>query len=296
MASIEAGLVAATDESVIAETAGWLPSYVQWGSVVAGAVGAAGLGFVLHGFAAAIGLSLTSTSPTWRDSSFALTLLGGLYLIFAAVIAYGLGGYVAGRSSSPIAALADDDRAETEFRDGMNGLVAWALATLLAALIALGAAQAAAGLGGRSGVEPSSTAESLIAFDLDRLFRSDHPAAGDIGYARAEAGRILLTANSHRGVQAEDHDYLVRLVGRDTGLSAADAARRVDDVVAKARDNVARARKTGVIFAFMAAAAAMIGAAVAWAAACAGGRHRDNLASSHLWHWQRTRRRLSSLS
>jgi hypothetical protein len=88
---------------------------------------------------------------------------------------------------------------------------------------------------------------------------------------------------------AQDHDYLVRLVSRRAGLSAADAGRRVDDVIGVSKDNVARARRSAVIIAFMAAAAGLIGAAIAWMGAVAGGRHREGLGASHLWRWERSR-------
>src|SRR5262249_43027380 len=58
---------------------------LHWTPVVAGAVAAAGLAFVLHSFAIAIGLSVSSTAPTWRDTSFALVLLSGLYVLLVAV-------------------------------------------------------------------------------------------------------------------------------------------------------------------------------------------------------------------
>ena len=242
------------------------PRYIHWRSAVGGAVAAAALGLVLQGFAAAIGLSLASTSPTWRDTSTMLILLAGLYLIFSAIIAFGLGGYIAGRASSAFS-VPTVDREEIEFRDGSNGLLAWALAMLLTTFIAFGAAQSAAARLGTASAPQSSAAESLIAFDIDKLFRSDKPLAGDMAYARAEAGRILLTANGHSGLEADDHDYLVRLVERHAGLASADATRRVDDVVARTRDDVARARRAAVILAFMAAAAALIGAVIAWGAA-----------------------------
>src|SRR3954468_364991 len=76
-----------------------LPSsvlYVQWGPVIAGAIAAAALASVLHAFAAAIGLAVSSTAPTWRDASIALWILSGVYLIFVALVSYGVGGYVAG--------------------------------------------------------------------------------------------------------------------------------------------------------------------------------------------------------
>ena len=66
------------------------------GAIVAGAIAAAALALVLVSFALAIGLSVSSTAPTWRDASLALVLLSGLYVILAALAAYGLGGYVVG--------------------------------------------------------------------------------------------------------------------------------------------------------------------------------------------------------
>jgi hypothetical protein len=70
--------------------------YPEWGPIIAGAIAAAALALVLHAFALAIGLSVSSTAPTWRDASFALVLLSGLYILLAAIAAYGLGGYLAG--------------------------------------------------------------------------------------------------------------------------------------------------------------------------------------------------------
>ena len=77
--------------------------YIQWTPAVAGALAAAALAFVMHAFAAAIGLAVSSTSPTWRDTSVALQVLSGLYLVLVAIIAFGVGGYIAGRMRAPIA-------------------------------------------------------------------------------------------------------------------------------------------------------------------------------------------------
>ena len=71
-------------------------SYVQWGPIFAGAVSAAALATVLHAFAAAVGLAVSSTAPTWRDASTGLWILSGVYLILVALASYGLGGYIAG--------------------------------------------------------------------------------------------------------------------------------------------------------------------------------------------------------
>ena len=265
---------------------------LQWGPIVAGAVAAAALALILHSFAVAIGLAVGSTAPTWRDSSVALVLLTGLYLLLAAIASYGVGGYIAARMRVPVAARPVE---EVEFQDGMHGLLAWALATLLAGVIALAAGQSLPrrpAPSGAAGPSASVAGENTIAYDLDRLFRSERRGQGDLNYARAEAGRILLTASSHRGIQPEDRTYLIRLTSVQTGLAAADAERRVDDVIARAKDNIARARRSAVILAFMAGAAALVGAVTAWFAGWAGGEQRDGRVAPHmLWDWGRRVRR-----
>jgi hypothetical protein len=256
---------------------------IQWSAIIAGAVGAAALAFVLHTFAGAIGLSISSAAPTWRDTSWALVLMSGLYLVLMALASYGFGAYLAARLRAPVAGGAEG----VEFSDGMHGLIVWALATLLTGLIAVAAVQAlprlAAPSGASSGTSASVAGENIIAYDLDRLFRSERRPQGvdaNISYPRSEAARILLTASSHRGMQAEDRAYLVRLVSAMTGLAPPDAERRVADVITRANENIARARATVVILGF--------GAVAAWFAACAGGRQRDGRETLHpLWDWGR---------
>lgn len=77
----------------------------------AGALAAGAMSFILLSFGVAIGLGVSSASPTWRDASAALALLSGLYLIIQAVISFGFGGYIAGRTTRPAPALAtiEDD-------------------------------------------------------------------------------------------------------------------------------------------------------------------------------------------
>ena len=260
--------------------------YVEWGAIIAGALLTAALAFVLQSFAIAIGLGVSSTSPTWRDASVGLMLLSAFYLFLVAFVSYGVGAYVTGRLASR---FTQHDIADIEYRDGVYGLLAWAIATLLAGLLALGAVQAASRLvapSGPVGPEASVAGESIIAYDLDRLFRSERPSTGDLGYARAEAARILLTTASHSGLQDDDRAFLVRLVSARTGLAQAEAERRVNDVASKAKDNINRARRSAVLIAFAAGVAVLLGAAVAWAAACAGGRDRDGTGPrSALYEW-----------
>ena len=256
--------------------------YVQWGAAIAGALLATAVGFVLDTFGAAMGLAVSSTAPTWRDASATLQVASGLYLSLVAILSFAAGGYIAGRMRRPLPGNAD----EVEFRDGTLGLIAWAIAIILTAAITWAAAQSLTRLGAPSSASQSAAGENLIAFDLDRLFRAERrPQNSDIRYARSEASRILLTSAGHTGVTPDDRNYLVTLTSAETGLARPDAERRVDSVISQARDDIRKARRAAMILAFAVAAAALLGAAIAWLASCAGGRHRDGTAPSMTWGW-----------
>src|SRR3954468_10310909 len=130
------------------------PKYLQWTPVIAGALSATALSLILVTFAAAVGLGVSSTAPTWRDASVALWLLSGLYLILQAVISFALGAYIAGRLRRSLAASPSD---EVETRDGLHGLAVWAIAVVLGATVAALAGVATAG---RPSPETSSSSSA----------------------------------------------------------------------------------------------------------------------------------------
>jgi len=245
---------------------------LQWTPVIAGALTAAAVSSILISFATAVGLGVSSTAPTWRDASVALWLLSGLYLVLQALVSFGCGGYIAGRVRSPYG-LADSD--ETEKRDGLHGIAAWALAVVLGTVLAAMVASAATRPNPLTSL-PSANEPSVLSYELDHLFRSPRRApSADLAPARTEAGRILLTASSHSGVSGDDRNYLVQLVSGTTGLAAPEAERRVDATIAEAKSALARTRASTTILAFSVATALLLGAVAAWAAAESGGRHRD---------------------
>lgn len=258
------------------------PMYISWGAVIAGAIAASALTFVLITFGAAIGLAIASPSATWRDTSVALALLSGLWLLLTAIASFALGGYLAGRLRATGESTTAD---EVELRDGIHGLLVWGLAILIGAALALGLARTAAAPATGNVLAPTaSTAEPLLAFELDRLFRADRrPGEAVEPDVRAQAARIITTSLGHADMAAEDRAYLVRLVMARTGLAQPDAERRVTEVIAQARRAIRRARANAVILAFMAAASLLAGAAVAWFAAGFGGRHRDGEAVPAFW-------------
>ena len=74
-----------------------------------------------------------------------------------------------------------------------------------------------------------------------------------------------------------------------------DAEHRVDEVATRAKQDISRARSSAVILAFMAGAAALLGAIAAWAAAVTAGRYRDGQeAIPALWDWGSESRSLFS--
>jgi hypothetical protein len=259
-------------------------SYLDWSAIIAGALVAAALSFVLISFGSALGLAVASPSSTWRDTSVALATIGGLWLLLTALASFGLGGYVAGRLRASWRSAATD---EIEFRDGAHGVIVWGLAVIVAAGLAFVTVKPA---GNVDLVKPpAATAEPLLALELDRLLRSDRTPVDPANdpELRAQARRIITTSLGHSGMAADDRAYLVKLVQTRTGLPAADAEGRVNQAIVQADEAISRARHSAVVLGFMIAASLMLGLAIAWIAAAAGGQHRDTATSHYFWRrWE----------
>ena len=246
-------------------------SYIHWGPGIAGAIVAAATSFVLMGFASAVGLMVTSPSPTWRDASVWLAVLSGFWIIVVAVGSFALGGYLAGRVRSTWAASPD----EVEFRDGTHGLIAWAIGIMLGAVLL---AMTANGFGaGNAGAQSRDTAgaPSFLAYEIDRLFRSDRRPEPATPEVRAEAARIIMRGLGRTELPGEDRMQLVRLTAAVSGLAPADADKRVTQVLSDAGKAASRARSSAVVLGFCLAAGLAAAAAAAWIAAGIGGKHRD---------------------
>jgi hypothetical protein len=261
------------------------PTYLHWSPIFAGAIVAAAVSFVLLSFGSGIGLAVASPSSSWRDTSSVLALLGGLWLLLTSLAAFGLGGYLAGSLREAWSAGTPDT---VEFRDGIHGVLVWGLAILMGAILTLSASRMVPGRADLT-APTAATAEPLLAFELDRLFRSDRSAAelGNDSEIRAQAARIITTAIGRKGMEQDDRDYLVRLVQARTGLAQPEAEHRVDQAIGQAKDAIAKARHGTVILTFMIGCSLLLGLAVAWLAAAAGGQHRDGALVHHFWRrWE----------
>jgi len=256
-------------------------SPVSWAAIVAGAVAAAALTLVLVAFGSGLGLS--SISP-WSGSGVSASTFKvgtGIYLVIIGVMSSAIGGYVAGRLRTKWVGVHNN---EVFFRDTAHGLLAWALATLISATALTSTTAYLASGAVAGGASASSQALGRLGASeiyVDKLFRpapGQSPAQADNGNfgARAEVLR-LWTADfrSSADLSQADRAYVAQAVAARTGLSQADAEKRVNDVVTEAKSAADTARRNAAHLSFWLTAALLFGAFAASLAAAEGGALRD---------------------
>lgn len=260
-------------------------SSVDWPAVIAGAIIAVAISFVLFTFGSAVGLSITSPYPAESVSAVTFALVLGLWIVLVTVMSFLAGGYFTGLLMQRRAA---GDH-ETEMRDGMHGVLAWGFGVLLGAVITAFTIAVPAKSGADVAANVATAALSgadrtPVAYYADLLLRSDRPEAvapAETEARRGEAARILARYPSGE-IEVKDRAYLNQLVMRQTGLPEAEATTRVDTALAElramvtqARDAADKARKFALLLGFAVAGALAVAAAAAWWAAVQGGEHRD---------------------
>jgi hypothetical protein len=305
--------------------------YLSWGAIVAGALCAAAISLVLFTFGSAIGLGAVSPWPNSGLAPMVVLIIAAIWAALVQVVGFAAGGYVTGRVRNSWGSVVAHER---RFRDGMHGLVVWAVGLLVGAAFAASAVgglihtgtQAAATLaagavggaatGAMAGAQ-RSTSPADYAFDY--LMRPATaavpvpaatppgvnapaqiaPPAAAVGPGAGPAQPMIWRLPNAQELQpsvvrifadglqagtlpARDRTYLASLVSMRTGLSQAEAEKRVDeafqegkDVEVKVRAAADKARKASLIAAFLAAATLAVGCAAACAGATTGGRHRD---------------------
>ena len=255
-------------------------SAVSWAAIVAGGLASAALTLVLLAFGTGMGFSVVSP---WSGSGFSGTtfsILTGLYLIVVAMLSSSIGGYLAGRLRTRWIGAHPH---EVYFRDTAHGFLAWAFATVLsAAVLGTAASQIIGGAaGGLAQVAESTTARPTGPMQgyLDALLRSDPAAnrnAADAAASRGELGRLLAPVLYKGGeVSASDRTYMAQVVAARTGLSQADAEKRVSEVIIEAKTATDNARKAAAKLFLWLTASLLIGAFSASLAATEGGGLRD---------------------
>ena len=265
-------------------------SAISCSAITGGAFATAALSLILLALGSGFGLASVSPWPNSGASVTTFTAMTAIWLIIVQWISSGLGGYLTGRLRTKWVGVHTN---EVFFRDTAHGLLAWAvaaviggavLASAVSSLLSGGAHLAGTmASGAAEGSGHAAVQENPFAYYVDGLFRSDHPDANASDQeVRAETTRILATGIKNGDVPAGDKIYLAQLVATRTGVSQADAEKRVDDVIAKvkaaetkARQIADATRKAGAYLSIFTGVTMLIGAFIAAASAALGGRHRD---------------------
>jgi hypothetical protein len=252
---------------------------VSCAAVAAGAVVSCALTIVLLAFGIGLGLSVVSPWAGAGVSATTFKIGTGLYLVVIAMLSSSIGGYTAGRLRSRWIGVHSD---EVYFRDTAHGFIAWAFATVLGVVLLAFPATSLIG-GAASGTTRAATSAASQAGPMDgyvdTLLRTDAPATQNGGSAQDSHPEMLrLFSSSFRSggdLKPADRDYVSKVVAARTGLSQADADKRVNDVVTQIKADTDAARKASAQLAFWLTAALLIGAFCASLAATEGGGLRD---------------------
>jgi len=283
-------------------------SAVSWSAVAGGAFVAAAMALIMVALGAGFGLS--AVSP-WAGAGASAATIGAatvIWLVLMQVIPAALGGYVAGRLRTKWVDVHTD---EVFFRDTAHGLMVWAVAVVIGAGLLASAAGSLIGATARAGGQAVAAAGAGVAatgsggnaYFVDSLFRRDRPAAsgdntspapaamandtlarGTDPNANAEAARIFAYGLASGDFPVADRTYLTQMIVSRTGLSQADAERRLGSVLAQAaqakagaQEKADQARRAAAHSAFWTFFALLFGAFAASYAATIGGRQRDKV-------------------
>ncbi|KRE05830.1 hypothetical protein ASE63_05775 [Bosea sp. Root381] len=260
-------------------------SYLEWSPILGGAVLSAAISTTMVAFGSAIGLSLVSAEPSRSSSAVVLAIAGALWALWVTVSACGAGGYLAGRMRKP---LADSSSSERGVRDGAHGLVVWAVGALIVAFMTSSSLMGAAKTAATGAAAVAGGASTLISQQADPLASAVDSVMRSTGTEpisqaeRDEASRILVRSLANGTLDPADRDYVVSRMATRMNIPKEEAEKRIDDAFSRlnqaketAKQAAEKARKTGIIVAFMTAAVLLVGAAAAYLAAMLGGRHRD---------------------
>jgi hypothetical protein len=225
----------------------------------------------------------------WSGSGVSATtfkITTGLYLIVIAMLASSIGGYIAGRLRS---SWTDVHRDEVYFRDTAHGFIAWALATVLGATalaVPVTSLTGSSAVGASQGAAAAQTNGPMDGY-VDTLLRTDPTTASAAGNtstgattnaanSRSEMVRLFTRSFRNGGdLKGPDREYAAKIVAARTGLSQADADKRVNDVVTEVKADADATRKATASLAFWVTAAMLLGAFCASLAATEGGGLRD---------------------
>ena len=290
-------------------------SYIDWAAILGGATVATAVATVLTTFGAALGLSAISANPGEGSFNLAIILSGiwVVVTLVASYAAGGyIAGRMRRRVDQ---ATADEVVARDMINGLVVWGVGMVISTMLLANAVTSAISAVGSAAGTVATAAGSTAggaaEGALAvagamlpdgvttdpmgFVNNGLMRPKvaDPLTATAETLTADTSAILANIVATGEISDGDRTYLESAVAAQTGLTPAEVTARVDGAIAAAqtaRDDAAKlaadaeqmaidvaeaARVSGILSAFLLAAAALVAGATSGIAAVRGGRHRD---------------------
>ena len=295
-------------------SSGVVSSGVSWAAVAAGAVATAALTLVLVAFGAGLGLSAISPWSDSGVSASTFKTGTGIYLIVVAVMSSAVGGYLAGRlrvkwvnvhthevffrdtahgflawAFATLIAASALGSATSYLANGVAGGVAAGAPSAARAVnpsdvyvdklfrtdTGTGAAASGAASGAAAQSAPASDAGNANA-TAPNAASAGTPSSSTSNQSRMEVSRLWSASFRDGGdLSAADKSYIAHLIAARTGLSEADAEKRVDDTITEAKAAADKARSGAAKLSLWLTAAMLFGAFAASLAAAEGGSLRD---------------------
>jgi hypothetical protein len=259
-------------------------SGVSWPAVIGGAFVSASMALILLSLGTGLGFSSISPWSGVGASASAISRVAIAWLIITQIVASALGGYLAGRLRTKWTNVHTD---EVYFRDTAHGFLVWAVGLVITAAFLASAATSLAGGAAQhanSGLNTGSAAGQAVlnpnAYFVDTLLRSNGaaPERNEIS-ERSAVESTFAHALREGAIPPSDKTYLAQVVSARTGLSFADAEKRVSDVFADAQLSMESARKALAYLSLWLFVALLSGAFFASYAGTIGGRQRDRVAA-----------------
>lgn len=309
------------------EASGSVASGVSWGAILAGAFAAAALSFILVILGFGLGFSSVSPWSGSGLSAQTIGYSTIIWIAFTQIAASAIGGYLAGRLRVKWANVHTDEVYFRDTAHGFLAWAVASLATAALLSSAVGAVLsggakvagsagaavvAAGGAAMAADTNDSRSGDGMSGYFIDSLFRPATEAAPAVPAAagsdatpatapvtdgrnnavtpaqRAEVTRIFANALRTGALPDNDKKYVAQLLAQRTGISQADAEKRVGDTYAtykknideatvKAKEAADSARKAAAYGSLWMFVALLCGAFVASFSATCGGRRRDHV-------------------
>ena len=259
------------------ETTSSMESFLSWRGILAGAVAGSAVSLVLLSIGVSAGLSLLSPWPGQSYTGFAASVAAAWALI-ATIGSFLVAGFVAARVRPRVADVPAD---EVEFRDGLQGLVAWAVCVLFAGVVAMGAGTAVLHAGSAVAKFSDRTASSPLAAIVSTMAA---PPEGKpvtaVPMLTTEETRtiegIFLKSFGHDGLAASDRTFVANIIAAKAGIPVSEAQTRVDTAYTDAVAALDKAKKATELSGLLTGLALLIGLVAAWYGGVRGGSSRDN--------------------